>query len=118
MRGQLGLDRCKLALSAAAPIMKETLEFMMSLDIPVYETYGMSESTGPHTVSTSKRFKVTSVGTEIPGGQTRLHSPDQDGNGEVILLYSLVLICEGHSVNKRNLFEKSKIYFSEFFSYM
>lgn len=85
VRGQLGLDRCKLALSAAAPIMKETIEFMMSLDIPVYEMYGMSESTGPHTASTPKRFKVTSVGVEIPGVQTRLHSPDQDGNGEVCM---------------------------------
>lgn len=85
VRGQLGLDRCRLALSAAAPIMKETLEFMMSLDIPVYETYGMSESTGPHTVSTSKRFRITSVGVDIPGSQTRLHSPDQDGNGEVCM---------------------------------
>lgn len=46
VRRALGLDRCRIAMSAAAPIMKDTLEFFMSLDIPVTEIYGMSESTG------------------------------------------------------------------------
>jgi long-chain-fatty-acid--CoA ligase ACSBG len=46
VRQALGLDRCKLCMSGAAPIMKETLEFFMSLDIPILELYGMSESTG------------------------------------------------------------------------
>ena len=46
VRQALGLDRCKIAISAAAPIMKDTLEFFMSLNIPVTEIYGMSESTG------------------------------------------------------------------------
>ena len=46
VRGALGLDRCGICISAAAPIMKDTLEFFMSLNIPVTEIYGMSESTG------------------------------------------------------------------------
>ena len=46
VRLALGLERCKIAISAAAPIMKDTLEFFMSLNIPVTEMYGMSESTG------------------------------------------------------------------------
>lgn len=46
VRAALGLDRCKLLISGAAPIMRETLEFYMSLDIPIMEGYGMSESTG------------------------------------------------------------------------
>lgn len=51
VRATLGLDRCKLCLTGAAPITKETLEYFMSLNIPVMELYGMSESSGPHTVS-------------------------------------------------------------------
>ena len=42
----LGLDRCHFAISGAAPIMKETLDFFMCFDIPIFEIYGMSESSG------------------------------------------------------------------------
>ncbi len=34
--------------TAAAPISKETLEYFLSLGIPIYEVFGMSECTGPH----------------------------------------------------------------------
>ena len=46
VREGLGLDRCQIQLSGAAPITKETLDFFLSLNIPVCEVYGMSESTG------------------------------------------------------------------------
>ena len=42
----LGLERCKTFGSAAAPIMKDTLDFFASLDIRLDEVYGMSECTG------------------------------------------------------------------------
>lgn len=46
VKAALGLDRCHIAISGAAPIMKETLDFFMSFDLPIYEIYGMSESSG------------------------------------------------------------------------
>jgi len=46
VRAALGLDRCRIFASSAAPIMKETLEYFLSLDIMIIEAYGMSESTG------------------------------------------------------------------------
>lgn len=59
VRKALGLDRCTKCYTGAAPITKDTLEFFLSLDIPVYELYGMSESTGPHTISLPEAFKLT-----------------------------------------------------------
>lgn len=38
---ELGLDKCKFAYSGAAPITKETLDFFVSLGIPLCEVYGM-----------------------------------------------------------------------------
>uniref|UniRef100_W5LB37 Long-chain-fatty-acid--CoA ligase ACSBG2 n=1 Tax=Astyanax mexicanus TaxID=7994 RepID=W5LB37_ASTMX len=83
VRKALGLDRCRLCFTGAAPITKETLEFFLSLDLPVYELYGMSESTGPHTISLPNAFRLTSCGKVIPGCQTKLFSPDAEGNGEI-----------------------------------
>lgn len=59
VRKALGLDRCTKCYTGAAPITKDTLEFFLSLDIPLYELYGMSESTGPHTISLPEAFKLT-----------------------------------------------------------
>lgn len=111
VRKALGLDRCNKCYTGAAPITKDTLEFFLSLDIPLYELYGMSESTGPHTISRPEAFKLTrcvsllasvrlvasahqmlnlsnvalshSCGIEIPGCKTKLHNPDEEGNGEI-----------------------------------
>lgn len=47
----LGLDRARLCGTAAAPISKETLEYFLSINIPIFEIYGMSECTGPQTVN-------------------------------------------------------------------
>ena len=49
VKKNMGLDQCKYFMSAAAPIMKETLDFFYSFDIPVVEVYGMSECTGKFT---------------------------------------------------------------------
>uniref|UniRef100_A0A8D0E2N4 Long-chain-fatty-acid--CoA ligase ACSBG2 n=1 Tax=Salvator merianae TaxID=96440 RepID=A0A8D0E2N4_SALMN len=83
VRKALGLDRCTKCYTGAAPIMKDTLEYFLSLDIPVYELYGMSESTGPHTISLPSAFRLASCGKEIPGCRTMIFKPDNEGVGEV-----------------------------------
>lgn len=59
VRKALGLDRCTKCYTGAAPITKDTLEFFLSLNIPLCELYGMSESSGPHTISRHDAFKLT-----------------------------------------------------------
>lgn len=85
VKAALGLDRCHIAISGAAPIMKETLDFFMSFDLPIYEIYGMSESSGPHTLSLPWKFRVGTVGPDMPGATTKLDNPDAGGNGEVCM---------------------------------
>ncbi|XP_053727007.1 long-chain-fatty-acid--CoA ligase ACSBG2-like isoform X3 [Synchiropus splendidus] len=83
VRAALGLDRCNLSFSGAAPITKDTLEYFMSLNIPVMEMYGMSESSGPHTISLNNRYHITSCGKVMSGCKVKLDKPDQEGNGEI-----------------------------------
>uniref|UniRef100_A0AAR2J5U6 long-chain-fatty-acid--CoA ligase n=1 Tax=Pygocentrus nattereri TaxID=42514 RepID=A0AAR2J5U6_PYGNA len=83
VRAALGLDRCRNCFTGAAPITKDTLEYFMSLNIQLYELYGMSESTGPHSISCANNYQIMSCGKVIPGCRTKLDKPDADGNGEV-----------------------------------
>lgn len=46
VKNSLGLDQCRMFMTSAAPISKETLDFFLALDIPICEIYGMSECTG------------------------------------------------------------------------
>ncbi|KAI5708128.1 hypothetical protein M8J77_016743 [Diaphorina citri] len=81
----MGLDRCRVSLSGAAPISTELKRYFLSLDIPICEVFGMSECAGAHTVSAPDDFKLDGVGRTIPGTQTKIVDPDEEGNGEICL---------------------------------
>lgn len=54
----LGLDQCYFAVCGAAPMTVETLNYFASLDIPIYEGFGQSECSGPHTISCAAAWKT------------------------------------------------------------
>jgi len=88
VRERTGLDRCRICLTGAAPINASVLEFFSSLDIPVLELFGMSESTGPTTISHlyGKGFKIGSCGPPILGTEIHIHhvsNRDKTGEGEI-----------------------------------
>jgi long-chain-fatty-acid--CoA ligase ACSBG len=66
----LGLDQAKYCYSAAAPITVETVEYFASLDIHIFEVFGQSECTGPHTVSSPLAWKIGYCGRPMPGTET------------------------------------------------
>ena len=80
VRARLGLHRVRHAASAAAPISLGTLEFFLSLGVPIFEIYGLSESSGPGTISTPGRFRTGSVGPAMPGVEIRLAE-----DGEILM---------------------------------
>ncbi|MBL4689684.1 MAG: AMP-binding protein [Nannocystaceae bacterium] len=67
VRERLGLDRCRVAVTSAAPISQDTLEFFLSLGVPLMEVYGMSECAGPTTTSLPTAYKTTFVGRKLDG---------------------------------------------------
>jgi long-subunit acyl-CoA synthetase (AMP-forming) len=72
VRAKLGLDRCRMQITAAAPISKFTLEFFLSLGIPIYEVYGMSECSGPATISLPHKYVTGKAGFELPGTEIKI----------------------------------------------
>lgn len=80
VRRRLGLERTRCCFTAAAPISKGTLEFFLSLGIPILEAYGMSECTGPATISYPHRYRTGKAGIPIPGTQLQIAE-----DGEILI---------------------------------
>ena len=74
LTAQLGLDRLKLAITGAAPIGKDVLEFFMSCGIIIHEVYGQSEDSGPTTFNQPKAGcrQLGTVGLPFPGVDVRI----------------------------------------------
>lgn len=67
VREQLGMDKVEFAITAAAPISADLLKFFLTIGVPLYEIYGMSENTGPATLTAPGQVKLGSVGKPFPG---------------------------------------------------
>ncbi|KAM7140506.1 long-chain-fatty-acid--CoA ligase ACSBG2 isoform 1-T5 [Molossus nigricans] len=85
VRSSLGLDHCHIFISGAAPLCPNTSEFFLSLDIPIGEMYGMSECSGPHTVSSFDTYRLLSCGKIISGCKNMLLQQTSDGIGEICI---------------------------------
>jgi long-chain acyl-CoA synthetase len=78
VRQLLGLDALEVAVTGAAPIVPEMLEWFVAIGIPLSEIYGMSENSGPLTWD-PYRIKPGTVGRAIPGCTVKLAE-----DGEII----------------------------------
>lgn len=72
VKDALGLDQCRIAVTSAAPISLSTLEFFLSLGLPIMEVYGMSECTGPATISLPGRHRTGWVGPVMKGAELKI----------------------------------------------
>jgi long-chain acyl-CoA synthetase len=77
VREQLGMDQVELAITAAAPINPDLILFFQTLGIPLFELYGMSETTGPATTNLPGAFRIGSVGRALPGVEVELAEDDE-----------------------------------------
>jgi long-chain acyl-CoA synthetase len=71
VRGVFG-GRVRQAVSGAAPIAKEILEFFYGCGVPVLEGYGMTETATVATYSTIEHHRFGSVGRVLPGVDARI----------------------------------------------
>lgn len=72
IKNTLGLNECKLCFVGAAPISTDILSYFGSLDIPIYELFGQSECTGPHTTNFMGQWKIGSIGKTMSGTSTKV----------------------------------------------
>jgi long-chain acyl-CoA synthetase len=86
LRDRVGLRRVRHAVSAAAPIAPEILEFFMSIGVPIYEAYGMTENSGVATTNRPGSIKLGTVGEVYPGCELRLDNE----TGEILTRHPAV----------------------------
>jgi long-chain acyl-CoA synthetase len=67
LKKRLGLERVRFAISGAAPISPNILEFFHGLGLNLREVYGQTEGSGPTTIHYADRIKTGTVGKPIPG---------------------------------------------------
>ena len=72
--------RLRQAVSGAAPIASDILEFFYAAGVPVLEGWGMTETTGVGTVATQEHFKFGTVGRAVPGVELRISE-----DGEILM---------------------------------
>jgi len=72
VRERLGMQDVQIAITAAAPINPDLVKFFMTIGIPLFELYGMSETTGPATTNVHDAFKIGSVGKPLPGVEVKI----------------------------------------------
>ena len=78
IKAALGLDKCICCISSAAPISVETINYFAALSIHIYEFFGQSECTGPHTVSMTGIWKIGSCGRPMPGTISKIHPSNNE----------------------------------------
>lgn len=102
VKDALGLDKCEFAFTGAAPITVDVLEFFGQFQIQINEVYGMSESTGATTWSSSDSHTWGSCGYEMPGVEVKLDfQADRDKEGEGELCYRGRHIMVGYMANPK-----------------
>ncbi len=71
LQERMGLRRCQLAYSGAAPISKDLLAWFHGIGIRIYEGYGQTESGGLITINLPGLYKLGSVGRVIPSTELK-----------------------------------------------
>ncbi len=80
IRRMIGLDRCRIAFTGAAPISPDLIRWYLALGIDMHEVYGQTENCGVATLMPADRIKLGSVGKAVPWGEVSLSS-----EGEILI---------------------------------
>ena len=80
LKSAAGFSNVTYAISGAAPINPDILKFFQMLGIPLYEGYGLTESTAGASLNYSSNNKIGSVGKKFPNTDIKINK-----DGEILL---------------------------------
>jgi long-chain acyl-CoA synthetase len=80
IRRTIGLDRCRIMITGAAPTSAELVHWYRALGLTVREVYGQTEASGLITLMPADAFKPGSCGRVVPFHEVRIAD-----DGEILL---------------------------------
>jgi long-chain acyl-CoA synthetase len=72
LRERLGFERVRLAVSGAAPISPDVLQYFHGIGVPLREVYGQTEGSGPTCMHQGDDVRLATVGPPLPGVEVRI----------------------------------------------
>ncbi|MGH8014851.1 MAG: AMP-dependent synthetase/ligase [Candidatus Zixiibacteriota bacterium] len=85
MRNAAGLGSIRLFVCGGAPLPDRIAAFFNLIGFTFLEGYGMTECSPVISVNRPENLIFGSVGPVLPGLEVRIHNPDENGNGEIIV---------------------------------
>ncbi len=95
VRRALGVDRMRWALCGAAPISPALIRWYHALGVPMYEGYGMTETTAGGTVNLPGAIRLGTVGRAQPFNEVRIGA-----GGEILIRGANVFLGYLHQPDK------------------
>jgi len=83
IREELGLDRLKYLISGGAALPRWISKEYEIMGFPIYQGYGLSETSPVVSVNLPNKCKNESVGPPLPGVEIKIFDPDPEGIGEI-----------------------------------
>ncbi len=69
--------KLRMCICSGAPLVQELAEFFFTIGLPVFDAYGLTESTCVISMNSPENFKLGTVGKAIPGVEMRLSGDEE-----------------------------------------
>ena len=88
---KLSLDTNRVCICGGGPLPASTFKMFNQLGIDFVQGYGLTETSPIVALNPKEAYKEESVGKMIPGTETKILDPDENGCGEIAIKGSMVM---------------------------
>ena len=89
---ELGLQKLRWFVSGGGPITKDIIDGMEALGLVTYQGYGLTETSPVVSTNCPSHNRPGSVGMPLYNVEVRIENPDHNGNGEILVRGSNVML--------------------------